>query len=293
MKKLLSIILIAVILLSTMAPTAQAASLPANKIVDTFVKTDISGNEMNFDLVKNPDGDYTLNYYLNGVLTTTYDISAVSTTVVAHNVTGNTKNYTLDASALSVQQIPAVRGPDRWQHAGYIQYRYSERFDCDPIAVVLWKDTDAFSGTYVVNTYQNSVYSDWVAVITSVLIGAGMSLLAPATLAAGILAGMIGYYGSEVINGLISIPFIEEYECSYVTYTMRAEVIGAGMNTSSVDYEGGVEYRLNYVDAPAEYHCDGWTPRTWACRAFAEEVWDDSVAWWPPFPGVVDYPYYI
>jgi len=293
MKKILSTLLVFAILLITLSPTAQAASYPMNNIVDSYTRSDYSGNEMDFELVRNGEGSYSLNYYYNRVLTTIYDICNTNTTVIAHAVTGNVRQYTLDASAVQIQRFPAEKGPVRWQHAGYIRYRYSERFDCDPIAVVSWKDTDAFSGTYVVNTYQNSVYSDWVAVITSVLIGAGMSLLAPATLAAGILAGMIGYYGSEVINGLISIPFIEEYECSYVTYTMRAEVIGAGMNTSAVDYEGGVEYRLDYVDAPAEYHCEGWTPRTWACRAFAEEVWDDSVAWWPPFPGVVDYPYYI
>lgn len=206
---------------------------------------------------------------------------------------GIEQQYSLHVAAASMETMPQARGKDQWYHAGYIDYCYSEAFACDPVAVVSWKDVDSCVGTYVVDTYSNSYYSDWIATITSSLIAFGLSKYAPATIAANILSSMIGYFGSEVVNDIISIPFSEEYECASVFYTMRAEVIGSGMDTDVVDYEGGVEHWVKYVDAPDENFYEGWTPRTWACRTFAEEVWDDSVPLWPAFPGVEGYPTYM
>lgn len=298
MKKAMSLLLVMAMIFTTMCPVASAAdakSRSTNGIIDSFEKQDDAGNVMSFELLNNSEGGYTLNYYLNNVLTTSYKMTDTSPNIKATTMENATeKEYTLQVENPVMMRGPVLMGPDRWGHAGYIKYGYSNTFACEPWGIVSYKDTDSYVGTYTVNTYENSSYSDWVAVITSVLIGAGMGLLAPASLAAGILAGMIGYYGSEVINDVISIPFIEEYECSSVTYTMRAQVIGTGMgDTDVVDYEGGVDYWIKYVDAPDEYVSEGWTPRTWKCREFGQKVWADSVPFWPPCPTILGYPTYM
>lgn len=288
MKKILSFMLVIAFVFSTMTPMAHAASLTPDSTVDSFEQRDGAGNKLEFELVEGPNGEYTLYYYENNVLTKTYGMSSGNSTITVTDETEATnQQYTLHSNPATVVEGPTTWAKDRWYHAGYFNYGYSETFECNPTAVVSWKDTDSYSGTYYVDVYQNSVYSDWVAVVTSTLISFGLAAFAPATLAAAILSTMIGNCGAQIINDIISIPFIEEYECSSVTYTMRAEVIGPGMDTDVVDYEGGVEYWVKYADAPDEHYQTGWTPTTWNCRAFAVEVWEDSVPFWPPFPGIL------
>lgn len=300
MKKFMSLLLCMVMFFTSMAPAVKATGVSSDKIVntilaDSFEQIDDAGNVMRFELISNTDGEYTLNFYLNNTLSTTYEMEKNSTVITATDKTGAINRcYTLEANEYAVATTTDTRGPDRWGHAGYIQYGYSSYYDCNPIGIVSYKDTDSYHGTYQVNTYENSSYSDWVAVVTSVLIAALVGVTGPATIAAGIVAGLIGYYSGEVINDVISIAFIEEYFCSSVTYTMRAEVIGSTItNARVVDYEGGVEYWVRYADAPKEYYNVGWTPMTWDCRDFAQEVWADSIPFWPACPEIIGYPKYL
>lgn len=279
---------------TTMGSTISATEISYelnSKIVDSFEMKDDAGNLLKFVLIHESGERYTLNYYCNGVLATTYDIGG--STVTAMNKAGET--YTLQADQrISSRTYNETRGADRWGHAGYIQYGYSSVFDCEPLAIVSYKDTDSDYGTYYVDTYQNSSYSDWVAVVTSILIATFVGVHVTATIAAGIVSGLIGYYGGEVINDVISVFFIEEYTCSSVTYTMRAEVIGEGMtNNEVVDYEGGVDNWVKYADAPDEYYSVGWTPRNWDCTSFGVAVWNDSVPGNPARPSIVGFPKYI
>lgn len=298
MKKILAMFLCVVMAFTTMVPTVSAAGISRvdelnAKIADSFEMKDDAGNLLKFVLIQESGERYTLNYYCNGVLTKTYEMGSSREDVTATNKAGKTyklqPSKTIDSATLS-----ETRGADRWGHAGYIQYGYSADFDCEPLAIVSYKDTDSDVGTYYVDTYQNSSFSDQVAIVTSILISAFTGVKVNSTIASGIVTGLIGLFGGEVINDTISVAFREEYTCSSVTYTMRAEVIGAGMtNNMVVDYEGGVENWVKYADAPDEHYDVGWTPRTWACRDFAIEVWNDSVPGNPTRPSIVGYPKYI
>lgn len=295
MKKVLAMFLCVVMVFTTMFTPVSAVGISSvENIVDSHELQDDAGNHLKFVLVHESGDRYTLNYYFNGVLTTTYEMGRMSSNITATNQAGET--YSLQKSQMITSEtLNETRGADRWGHAGYIQYGYSADFDCEPVAIVSYKDTDSFSGTYYVDTYQNSSFSDQVALVSSVLIAAFVGVTVSVTnIATGIVTGMIGYYGGEFINDVISVFFIEEYICSSVTYTMRAEVIGAGMtNNEVVDYEGGVENWVKYIDAPDEYYNVGWTPSTWDCRAFAIEVWNDSVPGNPTRPSIEGYPKYL
>lgn len=291
--------ILALTMLFSLTVSASAANTAGKtNIVDIFEMSDAADNDMRFELVENSQGNYTLHYYMNDELVTSYDMSVGCETITARsNKTRST--YTLEAAepveVAALQNQPIARVPDRWAHVGYIKYQYSSKYDCEPWAVISCKDTDSYVGSYVVDTYQNSCYSDWVATITSTIITFCVAMYAPATIAAEILSAMIGLVGADVINDFISIPFRDEYNCSSVTYTMRAQVMGPGVDdTDKVDYEGGVEYWITYDDAPDfDRVYEGWTPGNWRDRDFAEEVWADSVPWWPAFPGVSEYTLYL
>lgn len=177
----------------------------------------------------------------------------------------------------------------------YCSNSYSSNFDCEPWAVLSYKDTGMDVGTYVVDTYSSTIYSDVVATITSTLISYFIAIPAPAIVAAAILAAMIGYTGSEIINGIISVSFRETYDCVTTTYTIRAQVMGPGMGeTDKIDYTGGTEQWVRYRDSPeSDIFYNGWTPGNWQNRTFAKEIWDDSVPFWPPFPCVKSYSVYL
>ena len=296
MKKFLSVLLTLTMLVTVMMPAASAVDISDGQTEDTFEELDAAGNSMRFELVSDSDGEYTLNYYFNDILTTVYEITEGSPVIAASTMTEQGERaYTLNNSAYSPVQNAPLRGPDRWGHAGYIQYGYSSRYDCEPYAVVSWKDTDSYFGTTTINTYENSSYSDGVANIASILIAAGLGVIGNVTtLAAGILTGVIGYFGGQVVDDTISVLFDEEVECSTVTYTMRAQVMGPGVtDTDVVDYEGGIEYWYKYADAPSEYDYDGWTPGNWKDREFAQDVWNDSVPGFTACPSIQGYPTYI
>ena len=291
MKKMLSFLLSAAIIFTIMTPFASALGT-SDTVIDSFVETDAEGNTMRFELVRKADDEYILNFFMNNVFMTSYAINSNSPTIQATRKAGLGENrYTLHTVVPEVMHIQELKGPIRWRHAGYVEYGYSESLDCDPLATISYRDTDYTTDTYVVDTYEESSYSDWVALITSTLISAGLALYAPATLAAGILAGLIGYYGGEVINDAISVLFIEEYDCSITTYTMRASIIGDDSEEYYVEeYEGGKEWLIKYVDAPPEYVFEGWTPHTWACRDFAQEIWEDCVPFNESCPVIKGYP---
>ena len=296
MKKILSVFLTLTMLVTVMLPAAAAVDISDRQNIDTFEELDAAGNSMRFELVYDSDGEYTLNYYFNGILTTVYEITEESPVIAATTMTEQGKRtYTLNNIAYTTVKNAPLRGPDRWGHAGYIQYGYTSRYDCEPYAVVSWKDTDSYVGTYTINTYENSSYSDAVANVVSILIAAGLGVVGNVTtMAAGILTGLIGYFGGQVVDDTISVLFDEEIECSSVTYTMRAQVMGPGVNdTDVVDYEGGIEYWLKYEGAPSEYRYEGWTPANWKCREFAQDVWDDSVPGFTSCPSIQGYPTYI
>lgn len=298
MKKVVSMFLVLVIISTIMVPAALADNSFSDNIIDATELIDSAGNVIKFELVENNNNEYTLNYYFNDVLTKTYDISTDQNSIL---VTPMSSSATQSSYTIAMPESASISGPnelplrikDRWFHVGYINYRYSESFDCEPFALLSAQTDGYYSSTYTINTYENSSFSDWVSTITSSLIASGLVSVSPSTIAAALLIDIIALLGGEVINDVISIFFTEEYDCLVTEYILHACVYGDGMGENDTVEYYGTQYYVTYDNAPdRDYYYDGWTPQNWQSVHFAEEIWDDSVPWWPAFPGVDSYTTY-
>ena len=298
-------VLVLMMMMSTIMVPAMAANdeLSASNIDSTEIN-DAVGNIMKFELITSANGEYILNYYFNNSLEKTYRMSDGKDTIMvtAKSTSAQQQNYTLAVPKSEAVSEPVamyesnelpLRIKDRWFLVGYINYSYSSDFECMPFALINYQTADSYNSTYTVNTYENSSFSDWIATITSSIISTGLMSLSPTTIAAAILTGLIGYFGGEVINDLISVGFTEEYDCRVTEYVLHACVYGDGMGENDVVEYDGKELLVTYDNAPdKDYYYEGWTPGNWKKLQFAEEIWDDSVPWWPAFPGVDSYTTY-
>lgn len=295
MKRIVTVCLLLSMILYYFPIPVNAAEIIQNK--DSVTVMDDTGFRMHFELVPNVDGTYNLLYYLNGVLDTIYQLDADSELIEATSANGS-ESYIVTRESVNTPydndiQQQAVSVEPLYSDLGQINYNYSRVYECSPYAILSYRITDHQTNAYHVNTYLESDYPDVVAAIVGIIIAlnvpASTGVAGITALAVAILDAMLVNQGAEVVNQVISMFFIDTYDCDITTYSIVAGVIANGLTPTATRYDNGKKYKIYYSNLYSEIKYEGWTAENWAQDAFADKIWDDCVSVWNVCPGVYSY----
>lgn len=301
MKRIIAIVLSASIMFVPFVVPAYATAVDTIDNNTSVTVMDNTGAKMEFQLVANVDGTFSLKYYLNDTLNTVYEMSADSETIFAVSADGLT-TYSVVRESVSLpwkqnsEQL-ALNIEPRYSDLGQINYNYSSNYACSPYAILTYRITNQWVDTYTVNTYLESDYPDIIAAVVGVIIALNIPTLASGTtvtaIAVAIVEAMLINQGAEVINQIISIPFYDTYSCEITTYSIIAAVIGDGITAKATQYNDGQKCVIYYSNLYSKTEYEGWTYDNWAQQSFASTIWRDCVSLFVACPGVQSYQYEV
>ncbi len=298
MKRIISCVLAVCIMLSVLPTNSFALSVFNVENENSLV--DAEGRKLAFELVEIEDNIYRMDYYVDNVLTKSYKIvpnSHIEELNISENASLSVNNITPIPTAIASEEPAALYGPTRWTHLGYIHYAYSSTFKCESTSAVSSRTISSNKSTYRVESDTTKSFSKAVSTVAAVLISLGLGPLYEAAsitievVAQQIVMAILTDLEISVIGDTISNFFSKSFDCIETQYEIHAQVTGSGFSSTDPVSYTSTEYDVTYEAGYHEPAYKGYTPGNWQCRDFAKKVWDDSVPFWPAFPGIVGFPY--
>lgn len=302
-KKIVSAALALTMTLSLVTPAMAVTpkDTPQNEAAMATV-IDETGNELSFQMIDNNDGTYTMEYYYNGELDTTYTISTESSYIQAKTTDGeeysiNTEEYIQsDDSQQPMLTASAASNP---VHFCTIYYNANSAFSTQSAASVEMTYT-AKNVTKKFVTQANTRYADAVATVSSYIIGAGLALFvvsggsAVAVAAGAVVTAMIANAGAQLVGGVIKDALSDSFVCSEVTYSYPITLVTEKFTKTGTLSQAGISDYIYYDNGEVAQAYDGFTPTTIRKTDefnFALEVWKKCAPNYS-MPSVKSYSYY-
>ena len=182
MKKKLTALFLAVIMCMNLCVPAFAVDSAISTIADVATMEDADGNELKFELLYTGDNNYTMNYYVNSILKTTYSFTKGSNQIFATQIGGTSRianNYTLNVDDyIQTTSSPATVSTGisplaiTWKSLGTISYRTCAELGAAPTLTLQYNIADIYLETHTLVTKEGQMIADLVTLVASVLIGA-------------------------------------------------------------------------------------------------------------------------
>lgn len=261
LKKILSPIL-ALSLVTSMFP-AFAVSSDSISSEPVATVSDAIGNNMSFSIENAASGEYVLKYYENSILKSIYQMDG-SRYVDA--VSANGEQYVIDTEQFIYQTASNTISPRSVQQPlCEISYKYSSSLSETSTGQVDYISTTN-RGTYYVNAYKGSIYSDLVSVVANLVIGAFVSTLIPPSapvIAASVIGSMLTSVGATVENNIITKAFNKPFDCITTKYSYATSLAGKKhISSGSLNEAGRTELVMYNGIAESDTFYTGYTPTT-------------------------------
>ena len=289
MKKVISL-LVSMAMLFSMCTTIGMAYDEDGEMVDKTIMYNSDGEKLEFTIEETTDNEYEIKFYIEGELIRTHRIATTGTISSTDVKTGQTE--VLKNSNDAEERTTISRGPIRWNHVGYVHYKYSSYIGGESCAAVSYHSPGGYSDSYYVDTDGSEKIDFVVTGVAGTLLGLGITASGGGlalTIAQALVSDMIIAVGASVVGDLISTPFKERYEYVVTEYELTGTVVGNGKSGESAILTGS-KYIIEYDGEEYGGGYTGFTPDNWdEPYRFAQELWDLSIG--TSFPGVIGYPY--
>lgn len=281
MKKMLSVLLATVMMLSLMTGVASAAYME-NPSVEESVMYNSEGEELKFRLETVDEDRYVMKFYIEDELIRIYDMDLTggSQQIKATDIKSNRASLYSIPEAVRVPEPQVVRGPIRWTDLGYVHYAKSSKLGAETCAAVVARSTDYYEDQYVIDTATSNQVDALVTFVAGTLLGTKMPTPAGGWLGVAqlLVEAAISAVGADVIGDVISMPFKEYYYCTVTEYEVAGTVVGKG---NGIQGERavltGTKYSVEYQEDVFNDSYDGYTPNTWRTTEFAIDLWYGSM----------------
>lgn len=285
--KALAIILCVTFLCSTIS---MALSTPSANDLDNRVSL-VSGDGklLEFDMYTAPDGSIIMNYYYDGILKCSYNLTSHADEIIATKSSGESYSVCrapVEGTQLSVHTAENTSNTtavtNTTQNLGVIYYNTAGPYTT-PHNVISITTVNAQMDTHRITSSAGEYAADVTAAIASgILAGLAGVLASPtvivAAIAAAILSEMIASAGGDIVNEAITVALSDSYDCVTLTKRLTAKFYGWTINgTWSHNYSCGVKYVSYDGESFSEYYPFGeYHQYNWATTGFANLAWKDT-----------------
>ncbi len=284
MKKFLNMFFVVVIIFQIVAPTFAYGKLNSSIAVvsedsDGVAVSGNDGNIMKFKTYEDGAGAILMDYFYNGELICTYNLSVEPGVVHATNVTG--EEYIVDSYILDIapeEDISPQALNER--NLGTIFFNPTSNLT-NPSITIMEGTLNAKRSTKKISTPAGEFFADATAFASSVFLGEALSKAVAdipmppiQKITISLLIAMISDAGGEIVDGIITVALSKSYDIVILNKQLQAYNDGYSHKYKfSVVYSeyAGMMYKEDDYYSDYDIH-----PENWSSTRNATMMWADT-----------------
>lgn len=253
------------------------------------------GNILEFKTYDAGNGTIIMDYYYNGALVNTYDLTGSKNTISVTCTDG--ENYTLDKAIDIAQEsninvvyedgkfveVPAAAASVSSSSRNLGVFRYNETSSLSlPYNNISIATTNAKNTKHRVISPKDQEYADLLAQVSSEIISVALSGVSisggvATMIAASLLESMIAAAGGKIIGDLVTVALSDSYDAVKLTFQVTAMFGYAGSVTKYKSYySGAAEYVAYDGENYSDSYYSGYNQYSWNTTDFAIITWNDT-----------------